>query len=34
MVENLEKKELWDGCGINPDVIVSYFIVNATRNNP
>ena len=23
MVENLEKKELWDDCGINLDVVVS-----------
>jgi hypothetical protein len=23
MVEHLEKKELWDECGINPDIIVS-----------
>jgi hypothetical protein len=23
MVENLEKKELWDDCGINSDIVVS-----------
>ena len=22
MIENLEKKELWDECGINPDITV------------
>ena len=25
MVENLEKKELWDEYGINPDIVVSEF---------
>ena len=25
MVENLEKKELWDKCGINPDVVICIF---------
>lgn len=23
MLENLDRKELWDDCGINPDVVVS-----------
>ena len=23
MIENLDRKELWDNCGINPDIIVS-----------
>ena len=27
MVENLEKKELWDDCGINPDIVVSKSLV-------
>ena len=25
MIENLEKKELWDECGINPDIVVCKF---------
>lgn len=28
MVEHLKKKEVWDDCGINPDVIVSEFTLS------
>jgi len=34
MVENLEKPELWDECGINPDIVVSYFVINVDAQPP
>jgi len=30
MVEDLERRELWDDCGINPDIVVSESMPSST----